>query len=190
MRTNFNTLRPRQNGRHFPDDIFKCIWLNENVRISIEISLKFIPTGPINNISALIQIMAWRRSGDKPLFEAMVFSLLTHICVTRPQWVKEVHKNFSQEIQSKILMLAHCDLWITHIPCVNTDTLMNMACRPGGHWWDHYPDALSWIILVNRPSHYTCTQDIITLSSHLSIRLQIWWCENNWSWTDLLLIKW
>ena len=26
-----NTLRPRQNGHHFPDDIFKCIFLNENV---------------------------------------------------------------------------------------------------------------------------------------------------------------
>ena len=33
--------------------------------------------------------MAWCRSGDKPLSEAMVFSLLTHICVTRPQGVKE-----------------------------------------------------------------------------------------------------
>ena len=25
-----NTLSPRQDGRHFPDDIFKCIFLNEN----------------------------------------------------------------------------------------------------------------------------------------------------------------
>ena len=39
----FNTLRPRQNGRHFPDDIFKCIFVNENVWIAIEISLKFVP---------------------------------------------------------------------------------------------------------------------------------------------------
>ena len=49
----FNTLRPRQNGRHFPDDIFKCIFVNENVILSIEISLKFVPKGPINNIPAL-----------------------------------------------------------------------------------------------------------------------------------------
>ena len=48
----FNTLRPRQNGPHFPDDIFKCIFLNENVWISIRISLKFVPKGPINNIPA------------------------------------------------------------------------------------------------------------------------------------------
>ena len=37
-----NTLRPRQNGRHFPDDIFKCILLNENVSIAIKLSLKFV----------------------------------------------------------------------------------------------------------------------------------------------------
>ena len=54
-------MRPRQNGRHFPDDIFKCIFLNDNVKISIQISLKFVPKGPINNIPALVQIMAWRR---------------------------------------------------------------------------------------------------------------------------------
>ena len=82
-----NTLRPRQSSRHFPDDIFKCIFLNENAWISIKISLKFVPNGPINKIPALVQIMAWRRSGDKPLSEPMMVSLLTHICVTRPQWV-------------------------------------------------------------------------------------------------------
>ena len=54
-------------------------WKKKNVRISIEISLKFVPKGPINNIPALVQIMAWRRSGDKPLSEPMMVSLLTHI---------------------------------------------------------------------------------------------------------------
>ena len=83
-----NTLRPRQNGPHFPDDIIKCIFLNENARISLKISLKFVPKVRINNIPALVQIMAWRRPGDKPLSEPMIVSLLTHICVTRPQWVK------------------------------------------------------------------------------------------------------
>ena len=83
-----NTLRPRQNGRHFADDMFKCIFLNENVWIPIEISLKFVPKGSINNNPALFQMMAWRRPGDKPLSEPMMVSLLTHICVTRPQWVK------------------------------------------------------------------------------------------------------
>ena len=85
-----NTLRPRQNGRHFADDSFKCIFLNENVWFSIKISLKFVPKGLINNIPALVQIMAWRRPGDRPLSEPMLARLLTHICVTRPQWVKPV----------------------------------------------------------------------------------------------------
>ena len=85
--SSFNTLRPRQNGRHFADDTFKRIFINENVRILINISFRFVPKGLINNIPALVQIMAWRRPGDKPLSEPMMVNLLTHICVTRPQWV-------------------------------------------------------------------------------------------------------
>ena len=84
----FNSLRPRQNGRHFADDIFECIFSNENVWISLEISLKFVPEVRIDNIPALVQIIALRRPGDKPLSESMMVSLLTHICVNRPQWVK------------------------------------------------------------------------------------------------------
>ena len=83
-----NTLRPRKNGRHFPDDTFKWIFLVENVWISINISLKFVPRGPINNIPTLVQVMAWRRPGDKPLSGPMMVRLPTHICVTQPQWVK------------------------------------------------------------------------------------------------------
>ena len=83
-----NTLRPRQNGRRFADDTFKRIFLNENVRISIIISLKFVPKGPINNNPVLVQIMTWRRSGDKPLSEPMMVSLLNYICVTRPQMLE------------------------------------------------------------------------------------------------------
>ena len=78
-RFHFNTLRPRQNGRHFADDTFKRIFLIENVRISIEISLKLVPKGPINNISALVQVMAWCRPGDKPLSEPLMVRLPTHI---------------------------------------------------------------------------------------------------------------
>ena len=65
----FNTLRPRKNGRHFADDILKCIFVNKNVWIS----LKFVPKVRINNIPALVQIVAWRRPGDKPLSEAMLY---------------------------------------------------------------------------------------------------------------------
>ena len=70
--SSINTFKPRQNGRLLADDIFKYIFLNENACISITISPKFVPKGLINNILALVQIMAWRRLGDKPLSEAMM----------------------------------------------------------------------------------------------------------------------
>ena len=54
------------------DDIFKHIFLNEKTRISIWISLEFVLKGPINNIPALVEIMAWRRPGNKPLSEPML----------------------------------------------------------------------------------------------------------------------
>ena len=62
-----NTLRPRQNGRHFADDTFNRNFVNENARIWIKFSLKFVPKGPINNIPLLVQIMAWCRPSIKRL---------------------------------------------------------------------------------------------------------------------------
>ena len=56
-------LGPRQNDRHFSDDIFKRIFVIGNVRISLKISLKFVPN---------VQIMFWRRPGDWPLSEPMI----------------------------------------------------------------------------------------------------------------------
>ena len=50
---------------HFPDYIF----LNENMQITIKISLKFAPKGTINNVPILAQIMAWCGPGDKILSE-------------------------------------------------------------------------------------------------------------------------
>ena len=61
----------------FADDIFNFIFLNENAEILCKISLRFVPKVGINNIPALVQIMAWRRPGDKPLSGPMMVSLLT-----------------------------------------------------------------------------------------------------------------
>ena len=113
-----NSLRPRQNGRHFANDILKCIFLNENVWIPNNISLKFVPKGPINNNPALVQVMAWRRPGDKPLSEPMMVWLLTHICVTRPQWVKWVkipsslYKNIVMRKDIKTLDSIFVSKWL------------------------------------------------------------------------------
>ena len=49
------------------------------MKILIKISLKFVPKGQIDNILVLVQIMAWRRPGDKPLSEPMMASLLKHM---------------------------------------------------------------------------------------------------------------
>ena len=54
------------------DDIFKCISFNENDWIPIQILLKFVPKGPIDNKRATVQVMAWRRTGGKPLPEPML----------------------------------------------------------------------------------------------------------------------
>ena len=86
----FNTLKPGQNDRHSPNGIFKWIFVNENAPTSIKISLKFIPKGPISNSPALFQIMASRRPGDKQLSETMMVNLLTHICVSRLQWINSM----------------------------------------------------------------------------------------------------
>ena len=89
----FNSLRLRLNRRPFAVDTFKCIFLNENDRISIKISLKFGTGGPVDHIPTLVQIMAWCRPGDKPLSEPMMVRLPTHICVTQPQWFKISHSS-------------------------------------------------------------------------------------------------
>ena len=111
-----NSLRPKQNGRHFPDDMVKCIFLNENVWLAIKISLKFVPKGSINNISALVKIMAWRRPGGKPLSEAMLVILLMHICVTRPQWVNadvSTITHMSSTVNAKSVMVGTLHILFT-----------------------------------------------------------------------------
>ena len=65
----FNTLKQRKKWRHFPDDTFKCIFLNRNIGISIQISLQFVTHAAVNNIPAMFQIMAWSRPVDKPRSE-------------------------------------------------------------------------------------------------------------------------
>ena len=125
-----NTLGQRRYGHYFTNDIFKCIFFNENDGILTNISLKFILKGQINNISALVQMMAWHRLGDKPLSKPMMFSLLTHVCSTRPQWVKEgpddrlLHLsewNTMQKIHSDkgLSSLKWCHLAGIGIPIIN-----------------------------------------------------------------------
>ena len=79
--TNFNSSPPElwQNGHQCPDDIFKRIFVNENVRVLIRISLKFVPETSIDNMPALVQVMAWRRQVTNHYLNQCWPSLLMHI---------------------------------------------------------------------------------------------------------------
>ena len=54
------------------DDIFKYIFLNENDKISNQVSLELVHRSPIDNTPALVRVMAWSRTGNKPLPEPMM----------------------------------------------------------------------------------------------------------------------
>ena len=70
--TSLNSSPSGQNGHHFTDNIFRCIFVNEKFCILIKISVKFVLKGRNDNNPALVKIMAWCRIGEKPLSEPML----------------------------------------------------------------------------------------------------------------------
>ena len=86
-----NTLRQKQNECHFADDIFKCIFFNENDWISLRFHLSLFLRVHLTIFQHWFRYNGLAPWGDKPLSEPMMVSLPTHICVTWPQWVKECH---------------------------------------------------------------------------------------------------
>ena len=70
--TGVNTSRPKKHGPRVEDSIFKCIFLSENSFIFIEISLKIVHMGSIDNNLALVQIMAWFQTCTKPLSDPIM----------------------------------------------------------------------------------------------------------------------
>ena len=75
--------------------------------ISFKISLKFVPKVPIDNIPALVQIMAWLRPGDKPLFEPMMVSLLTHILGLNALKLTDIWSRPQSQCVNNGLLLKH-----------------------------------------------------------------------------------
>ena len=144
-----NTFWPKQYGCHFADDTLKRISLNENVRILIEISLKFIPKGPIDNKAAMAEIMAWRRAGDRPLSETMMARLSTHICVTaiprlisRPDSCTDICVTFHSH------GLISIPAWISnHMPCKMWDGRL--------HGWSLGVDTLFHPTLCNGCNYFS-----------------------------------
>ena len=76
------------------DSIFKCILTNETFCISIQISVKFVPNDHIGNASVLVQVTAWRRTGEEPLPEPKLTQFTQpYICSTRERWIKLQNEN-------------------------------------------------------------------------------------------------
>ena len=155
-----NTLRPRQSGRPFADDTFKPIFLNENVRISIEILLKFVPKGPINNIPALVQIMTWRRSGDKPLSEPMTVSLLTHIYASLG--LNEL--NMPMASLDAVVLLSSSSGQIS-----NDKHSQPLEVQPqpehtfcGKHLWWHFMNDEDWLLTTGMAEHGTKNRALVS----------------------------
>ena len=116
-------------------------------------SLKFVCKVPMNHTPALVQIMAWRRPGNKPLSEPMVVRLRTHICVTQPQWVNSVRgigcllcdsTQAPSACRRALMRLIESGIGgILHGPCLLIlNSLSPGACQGEIRWinfvhWDH-----------------------------------------------------
>ena len=107
-------------------NIFHSNWCNSLTRIHLNmakcLSMRYSPKGPIKIIQALVQMTAGRPPGAKPLSELMMIVLLTHICITRPQWVNVRmfmhHRPYSKPTLYRIVCAVRitivriCDNWL------------------------------------------------------------------------------
>ena len=156
IRQDINTLRPKQNGRHFADGIFKCIFLNENVLILIKFSLKFVLNNPVNNIPALVQIMAWCWPGNRPLPDPIMLSSLAYICVTRPQWVYYIWDSLVLVLPfffaTCVISVLRQDVrWKWHYFHLNLKTVCHVKCYSSDWEFDWYPVSADVLWMTRGP---------------------------------------
>ena len=139
-------------------------FLEWNISISIDISLNFVPKGQINYIPALVQKMAWRRPGDKPLYKPMMLGLLTHVCVTRPQWIKQLKRKIGYDTRVWILKLnfknPECDVSIDQLYHITEVRNLNQYLDWCGVITEIYPGSY----------HYACWWH-----SHIGHQQAHWW---------------
>ena len=128
-------MRVTQNGWHFPGDIFKCIFLNENVWISNTIWLNFVCKCQIDNITALVQITAWRQTGKKPLCEPMMaYFDDAYICNTWPRWIHaKICSSRALEVKLHIFCIKPSKWWV---PCQSNYQSYSVI-RRNFHVWIH-----------------------------------------------------
>ena len=117
----------------------------------MNISLKYIPRVPNNNIPTLLQIMAWRRPDDKPLSEPMMVNLLTHTCVIRPQWVNVRSPVIFQSIRTKEKLKCWAYFWAC---CYDNQELVSLSVI-GDHFHDSWRPKLMVILDWGRYNFFT-----------------------------------
>ena len=122
-------LMSRQNGRCFPDGIFKCIFMNENALISIHTQLEFVPMGEINIIPALVQIMARRRTGAKQTTVNMGLKFSYPPLRIRFQQHCTLHCTRMTDIYAYCVCIFHQLLWSHGKWCNYSCPLIQIRCN-------------------------------------------------------------
>ena len=103
---------------------FKLQW---NMFLGVQITI---------NQPSLVQVMAWRHTGDKAIPEPMMASLVTHICVTRPQWVNSLAPRCGNDVENAI---SEHTLRINFLGTrVNTFDMVMAWCRCETIFWPPY----------------------------------------------------
>ena len=159
------------------EDNFKCIFLNENDRMPIWISLKFIPRSPIDNKPALVQVMAWRRTGDKPLPELMLTQFtdadeLSYYSQNIPRsrlegfWYNEASTNWLNWPNSQI---PECTCSISHNDPFKTEMCTFLF------WMDHCGIWNSCILGFMKLAQFDNKYVTIVTSLARSHYLNQWW---------------
>ena len=157
---------PRQNGSHFADDIFKCIFVNGNV---FNFDQYLTEVCPIGNLSSLVQIMAWCQRGDKPLPEPMMTkSNDTYICIIWPEWVDTYQELLGPAMISYGVFWELRTLGTGRFGCsFHFDNFQT-------HFSDWYLEYLLWYI----HSRKCC---IITINDKSTLVQVMAWCHQVWS---------
>ena len=177
----FNTLRLRQNGHHFKDNISKGIFLNENVWISI-----FVLKSSINNSPALDQIVARRQPGNKPLSEPMMVSLLTHMWVTQPQWVQRkwtISMTLCKVIPFAVLFdnIYHCFMtWGPISPMIFVIKIVFVLFQIPRQWSLQKCAQLLWQVLLWHV-HIMYLLGIDLERNEIPIKFALWWKNQYWN---------
>ena len=159
---------------------FLCIFLNENIWSLLDLLVKFVPNGPVNNIPSLVQIMDGCRPGDKQLLEPMMVCFLTYICVTRPRWVKH---NYSNKLLRTVQVSFIKSLKLSKIVVIG----WYMAMPKQNTWVIMYPPVVThhWLKIILLKWRTTLKMSLlinwqyVTTNRHITIETYgywiIWW---------------